>query len=96
MDKLWQAYGPNHSDDSRCTAPNLGIYRGEREVVVDWIDANHSGFRDHFEGRSHPMARLEEILPVEVTVEMVTELREARRESQKAAERMKKALMGSK
>lgn len=87
--KIWQAYGPNYSDDSRVGSPDYGIFQGEKEDVVDWIDTIKPGFRDHLEGREYPGAELKEIKPKEVNREMVERLRLALRQKVEAEESLR-------
>ncbi len=70
---IWQAFGPNWSDDSRASDPSLGIFEGERDVVIDWVEAHNPWFRDHLEGRKYPKAQLIELNVNVITREMVDE-----------------------
>ena len=76
MVKIWQAYGPNLAVCNQMGAsPYYGVFRGEREDVIDWVDAEHPNFRNHIEGHLTPKAELREITPKEVTKEMTQKLR---------------------
>lgn len=88
---IWQAYGPNFSDDSRVGAPNFGIFQGEKEDVIDWVDINNRGFRDHLEGHKHPKAELREIKPKEVSRESVEKLRLALKQKAEAEKVLREA-----
>lgn len=74
---IWQAFGPNLSDDSRTQDPDFGIFEGEREDVIDWVDAHNPGFRDHLEGRKFPKARLARLSAKTINREMVNEYNDA-------------------
>lgn len=92
MAQIWQVYGPNHSDDSRVSAPDLGIYEGEREVVIDWVALTACrDIRDHLEGRKHPRAEMREVKPKVVTAAMVDELKAAQKATAAAQERLRRA-----
>jgi len=87
--KIWQAYGPNYDD--RAFPPYLGIFQGEKEDVIDWVDANHPGFRENLEGRKFPIAELKEIKPKKITREMVENLCLALKQKAEADEALEQA-----
>lgn len=90
---IWQAYGPNFSDDSRVSAPSYGIFQGEKEDVIDWIDLNNPHFRDHLEGHKHPKAELREIKLKEVSRKSVEKLRSALKQKVDADRVLQEALV---
>lgn len=90
--RIWQAFGPNHSDDSRSPDPLIGVYQGEKDTVVDWITLFHPDFREHLEGRKSPEARLVEVQPKVVTREMVTELKSAQEDFIRVRTRLETAM----
>jgi len=87
--KIWQVFGPNTSDDPRVPDPYWGIYQGEYEVIVDWMDANHPGFRDHLEGRKFPKAGIREIIPKVVSRELVEKLVSAKKRKAEAEQALR-------
>jgi len=75
-EKLWRAFGPNHVVDT--PPPEWGEYQGKREDVIDFIEIDHPGFRDHLEGRAFPKAELREIKPTLANSETIARRRAAK------------------
>jgi len=87
--KIWEAFGPNYDDVGG--PPRLGVFQGEKEDVIDWVDTNHPGFRDQLQGRKYPAAELREVTAKSVNRQMVDELRVALKRKQEADEALKRA-----
>ena len=73
------------------SAPSYGIFQGEKENVIDWIDLNNPHFRDHLESHKHPKAELQEIKLKKVSREGVEKLRSALKQKADADKALEEA-----